>query len=120
MFEDADENDIRLSKQFRFDFFKHLSNLNLACILLVAGLLERVFGKPPEMEEEAYRGLVQGIFGGYTFSLIACLILLFIMPWLVTSKREGCIAAIGSIVTLVAVVFFLHALHHTVGLAAIQ
>ena len=51
-----------------FDFFKHLSTLNIACILLMAGLIERVFQNPVQSK------MVEVMFVSFVTSLLGCLV----------------------------------------------
>lgn len=121
MFEYADENDVRLSKQFRFDFFKHLSNLNVACILLVSGLLDKAFAKPPDVDENVSSELLLCTFGGFGFSLVCCLTLLFLVPILVTSRwRESFAAWLAGVASSFAIFFFLYGMFYMVGLTTID
>jgi hypothetical protein len=44
-----------------FDFYKHLTTLNLACLMLMVGLFDKVFHN--------YDNNVKSIFAAFTFSL---------------------------------------------------
>ena len=87
-----------------FDFFKHLSTLNSACILLMAGLVERVFANPLNDWK------VDGMFWGFVLSLFGSLIVMACMMFGPSKEGSERWAIILLVAFLLAVTGFVVAL----------
>ncbi|MCE9552880.1 MAG: hypothetical protein K8T91_05830 [Planctomycetes bacterium] len=102
-----------------FDFFKHLSTLSTACILVVAALVEKVCNQPINQKDLLHVTIAFGI--ALTASLVVMICLMMIPDkWQENNKLHDMLAALLFMATALSVVSFLVGLDGASNLLSAQ